>query len=353
MKDKETVFKRCEKNPLIKPADVTPSHADFRVIGAFNPGAVRFNDEIILLLRVAEDCIPSPDKIRVPFYDFSGKTGVPGIMQFDDDNPNVKLKDSRGVVYKGKDYLSSISHIRLARSKNGIDFTVDESPFIYPCSVEEEYGIEDARVSFIDGRYYINYTIVSGDGWSTALSVTDDFVSHERLGTIFCPQNKDVSIFPQKINGKYTALHRPNNDGFGKPSIWYAQSPDLLHWGNHKCIARPRNNDYEKLKIGGGCAPLKTGKGWLCIYHAKNANSSYSLFAMLLDINEPWKVLQRPDKPLFVPEAEYETKGFFPNVVFSNGIVEKDGCIYMYYGASDETSCLATSTVDEIMRTLL
>lgn len=274
-------------------------------------------------------------------------------MQFDKDNPDVKLKDSRGVVYKGKDYLSSISHIRLARSKNGIDFTVDAEPFIYPCSAEEEYGIEDARVSFIDGRYYINYTIVSGDGWSTALSVTDDFISHERLGTIFCPQNKDVSIFPQKINGKFIALHRPNNDGFGKPSIWYAQSPDLLHWGNHKCIARPRNNDYEKLKIGGGCAPLKTDKGWLCIYHAKNENSRYSLFAMLLDINEPWRVLKRPGEPIFVPEAEYETSGFFPNVVFSNGIVEKDGSVYMYYGASDETSCLATSTVDKIMRTLL
>jgi beta-1,2-mannobiose phosphorylase / 1,2-beta-oligomannan phosphorylase len=347
------VFKRCEKNPLIRPGDVTPSAEGFKVIGSFNPGAAVFNDEIILLLRVAEDCIPSPGKIRVPFYDFRGNIGIPGVMQFDEDNPDVRLKDSRGVVYKGKDYLSSISHIRVARSKNGIDFTVDDKPFIYPCSFEEEYGIEDARISFIDDRYFINYTIVSRDGWSTALSVTDDFVTHKRLGIIFCPQNKDVSIFPEKINGRYAALHRPNNVGFGKPSIWYAHSLNLLHWGNHKCIARPRDNDYEKLKIGGGSAPLKTDKGWLCIYHAKNENSHYSLFAMLLDINEPWKVLKRPGKPLLVPEKEYETNGFFPNVVFSNGIVEKDGCVYMYYGASDETSCLATSTVDEIMQTLL
>ncbi len=349
----KTIFERCEKNPLITPDAVNPSIRGFKVIGTFNPGAVAFNDEIILLLRVAEACISKPGKIRVPFYDFRGHFGVPGIMQFDDDNPDVKLKGNRGIVYRGKDYLSSISHIRLARSKNGIDFTVDDKPFIYPCSADEEYGIEDARVSFIEDRYFINYTIVSGDGWSTALSVTDDFVSHKPLGIIFCPQNKDVSIFPEKIHGKYAALHRPNSNGFGKPSIWYAHSLNLLHWGNHKCIARPRNNDYEKLKIGGGSAPIKTDKGWLCIYHAKDENSRYSLFAMLLDIDEPWKVIKRPGKPLFVPETEYETKGFFPNVVFSNGIVEKDGCLYMYYGASDQTSCLATSTVDKIMQTLL
>ncbi len=349
-----TLFKRCEKNPLIRPGDVRPSAAGFRVVGAFNPGAVLFKGEIILLLRVAEDCVRAPGKIRVPFYDFSSADGVPGVMEFAEHDPELCLKDSRGVVYKGKDYLSSISHIRLARSKNGIDFTVDDKAFIYPCSADEEYGIEDARVSLIDGRYYINYTIVSGDGWSTALSRTDDFVTHERLGVIFYPQNKDVAVFPEKIKGKYAALHRPNNDGFGKPSIWYARSPDLLHWGGYKCLARPRpDNIYEGLKIGGGSAPLKTDRGWLCIYHAKDAESRYSLFAMLLDIDEPWKVLKRPEKPFLIPEAEYETGGFFPGVVFSNGIVEKDGCVYLYYGAADEASCLAISTVDEIMRTFL
>lgn len=354
MRDRgKILFKRCEKNPLISPGDVRPSTEGFRVIGAFNPGAALFNDEVILLLRVAEDCRRVPGKIRVPFYDFSSAAGIPGVMEFAEHDPKLQLKDSRGVVYNGKDYLSSISHIRLARSKNGIDFTVDDQAFIYPCSVDEEYGIEDARVSFIDGRYYINYTIVSRDGWSTALSVTDDFLTHQRLGVIFCPQNKDVAIFPEKIGGKYAALHRPNNDGFGKPSIWYAQSPDLLHWGGHKCLARPRDNIYEKLKIGGGSAPLKTDKGWLCIYHGKGENSRYSLFAMLLDIDEPWKVLKRAENPFLIPEEEYETNGFFPNVVFSNGIIEKDGYVYLYYGASDETSCLAISTVDEIMRTLL
>ena len=224
------IFKREVSNPLIKPADVAPSAPGFRVVGALNPGAAMFGDETLLLLRVAEDCVPALGKARVPVYDFEDGVGRPRVMEFDLSDPKVSLKDTRGVVYDGKDYLSSISHIRLARSSDGVHFTVDENPFIFPCSHDSEYGVEDARVTFIDGRYYINYTIVSRDGWCTAISATDDFKSHERLGVIFHPQNKDVSIFPEKIGGKYVALHRPNNNGFGKPSIWYAESPDLLHW---------------------------------------------------------------------------------------------------------------------------
>lgn len=353
MKDKNNIiFERCEMNPLIQPAEVMPSAPGFRVVGAFNPGAAVCGDEIILLLRVAESCVPKAGKARVPVYRFEEGRSVPGVLEFDENDPDIVLKDTRGVAYKGKDYLSSISHIRLARSKNGIDFSIDDQPFIFPCSSDEEYGIEDARVTFIDGRHYINYTIVSGDGWSTALSVTDDFKTHDRLGVIFHPQNKDVSIFPERVNGKYVALHRPNNAGFGKPSIWYAESPDLLHWGNHKCVVRPRANRYESLKVGGGSAPVKTDRGWLCVYHGKGDNSRYSLFALLLDLEQPWRVARRSETPIFEPEEPYETGGFFPNVVFTNGLVEKDGDLYMYYGSADETSCLAITSVDRLMSTL-
>lgn len=351
MKDR-CIFTRCEKNPLVKPADVLPSAAGLKVVGALNPGATLFGDETILLLRVAENCIPADGKVRVPVYKFEAGTGTPEVLEFAANDTDLILRDTRGVQYKGKEYLSSLSHIRIARSKNGIDFKVEEKPFIFPCSPDEEYGIEDARVTFIEGRYYINYTIVSGDGWSTALSVTDDFRTHERLGIIFHPQNKDVSIFPEKVNGKYLALHRPNNAGFGKPSIWYAESPDLLHWGHHKCIVRPRENGFENLKVGGGSAPLKTDKGWLCIYHGKGDDEKYTLFALLLDLENPSHVLKRSEKPIFEPEFLYETEGFFPNVVFTNGLFEKEGRIIMYYGSADETSCMAVSSVESIMSTL-
>ena len=345
---------RCEKNPIICPSDVKPSNEGYQVVGAFNPGAVIFNDKVILLLRVAESCIPKPGKIRVPVYRFSNKRGVPDIMEFDENDPDVVLKDTRGVVYKGKDYLSSISHLRLAVSSDGIIFTVEPTPFICPSSPDEEYGTEDARIVCIDGTFYINYTLVSTDSWCTALASTVDFKEYKKMGIIFHPENKDVSIFPEKINNKYIALHRPNNSGFGKASIWYSQSPDLLHWGNHKCIARPRGNmDYESMKIGGGSSPIKTDKGWLSIYHAKGDNSRYSLFPMLLDLKEPWKVVKRGTKPLLEPKLDYETDGFFGNVVFTNGMVIKNDQVFIYYGSSDETTCLAISSVDEILKSMI
>ncbi len=346
------MFKRCSSNPVIKPSDIKPSLDGYQVVGAFNPAAAVYKDEVILLLRVAETCIPVEGKYRVPIYDFSGGEGRPAIKEFDAADPDVILKDTRGVNYKGKDYLSSMSHIRLARSKDGINFTVDEHPFIYPKSFEEEYGVEDPRITPINGRFYINYSIVSRDSWCTALAVTDDFTDYEKLGIIFHPENKDVTIFPERVNGKYIALHRPNNSGFGKAAVWYAESPDLLHWGMHKCLIRPRDTVYESMKIGGGAPPIKTKDGWLCIYHGKGDNQMYSLFAMLLDLNEPWKIIKRPEKPIFVPEAEYELNGFFPNVVFSNGMFEKDGKLYMYYGASDDTSCLAVAEVEDVLRNI-
>ena len=161
-----------------------------------------------------------------------------------------------------------------------------------------------------------------------------------------------MAIFPEKVGGKYIALHRPNNSGFGRASIWYAESPDLLHWGNHKCIVRPRDTQWESLKIGGGAPPIRTPEGWLVIYHGKGDNSVYSLFTLLLDINEPWKVAKRASKPFLTPTEPYETKGFFPNVVFSNGMVEKDGKVYVYYGAADKSSCVATTDIDSLLASL-
>ncbi len=346
------MFARSKKNPLISPADVKPSAEGFKVLGAFNPGAVEFDDEIILLLRVAEACEQVKGSVRVPSYSFGEGRGVPEVLEFELDDPHVKLKDTRGVVYRGRDYLSTLSHIRIARSRDGENFTVNDTPFIAPCSETERYGVEDARVVKIEGRYYINFSVVSEDSWCTALAVTDDFINIERLGIIFHPENKDVVIFPEKVNGKYIAFHRPNNSGFGKASIWYAESPDLLHWGKHRCLLRPRDNPFESGKIGGGSAPIKTEEGWLTIYHAKGSDQRYSLFGLLLDLKEPWRIIRQGKIPLLKPVEKYETSGFFGNVVFTNGLLERDGKLHMYYGASDDTSCLAVSTVEEVLASL-
>jgi len=332
---------------------VRPSAAGYRVRGVSNPGAVRFGNEILLLLRIAENCPATEGEVAVPKVDFVDGRGVPGVLRVKTGDPDVRLKDTRGFVYKGRDYLSTMSHIRLARSRDGVHFTVDDAPFLFPSSAEDIYGVEDARVVKMENRYYISYTCVSGDGWATALASTENFETIERHGIIFHPEDKDVSIFPEKIDGKYCALHRPNNSGFGKPSIWYAESPDLMHWGNHKCILRPRETFWEALKIGGGAPSLRTSDGWLQIYHAKGEGQVYSLFVVLLDLNEPWKVLKRGTRPLLSPEVAYETDGFFGNVIFTNGqVVEEDGRVLVYYGAADECTCLLETTVEELIQAL-
>ena len=346
------MIEKYSDNPIVKSSDVLPSIPGLRVLGAFNPGAIRFGDQILLLMRVAERCEPREGKVCMPVYRFDATGSHLEIMELDASDPEVVLKDTRGVFYRGRDYLSTMSHIRIARSRDGFHFTVDQKPFIYPANPTEMYGVEDARVTFIDERYYINYTAVSRDSWATALAVTDDFQSVERKGLIFHPENKDVAIFPEKVGGKYIALHRPNNSGFGKASIWYSESPDLLHWGNHQCLLRPRDNQWEAMKIGGGAPPLKTPEGWLVIYHGKGEGSTYSLFCLLLDLDDPSKIVSQASQPLLLPTEPYEAKGFFPNVIFSNGVVEMNGKVLIYYGAADESVCVAVTSVEHLLYTL-
>ena len=343
-------MKRCPENPLIRPDTVRPSAPEYRVRGAFNPGAVRFGDEILLLLRVAEDCVAPAGAIAVPFARFGGGAGGrPDVLTVSRDDPDLEIHDSRGLLYRGNRYLSTMSHIRLARSPDGVRFTVDEEPFMFPAVPGEEFGVEDARVVEIDGAYYINYTSVSGDGWATSLAVTRDFRTIERLGTIFHPENKDVALFPRPHGGLYRTFHRPNNS-FGKPSIWYAESPDLRHWGNHRCVLRPRPTRWEAKKIGGGAPALETADGWLHVYHGKGADDAYSLAVLLLDREHPYRILRQSVEPVLVPETDYERRGFFGNVVFTNGIVPVgDGRLLVYYGAADESTCLAESSVEELL----
>ncbi len=344
---------RCSKNPLITPKMINPSTKGLQVVGAFNPAATQYKNEIILIIRVAEKTVKKNGLISVPYFKFTEGKNEMAILNITENDPYLRLKDTRGVFYKGKDYLSSLSHLRLARSNDGINFIVDEKPFILPFDQSESFGIEDARISQIGNDYYINYTIVSSDGYATFLSKTQDFKQIKRLGIIFPPLNKDVCIFEEKINNKYIALHRPDNHGFGLPSIWYAESPDLIHWGNHKCLLRPNGNKWESQKIGAGAPPIKTKYGWLVIYHAKGNNNIYSLNLMLLDLKHPNKIVALSKKPFMLPETDYEKEGFFGNVVFTNGhIVFPSGKIYIYYGTSDEYTCMAQTSINDLLNLL-
>jgi len=346
-------MRKNRNNPLITPAMIRPSNSGLIVKGALNPGAVEFEGETLLLLRIAEGCREVEGKISVPIYRFDKGAGKLVVLQLDEGDPDVALKDTRAVVYQGKEYVSTLSHLRLARSKDGVNFKVDEEPFLAPRNESEEFGIEDARMVKIGADYYINYTAVSKDSYGTALVRTRDFVDTEYLGMVFCVPNKDVCIFPEQINGNYYALHRPHNSSFGRSSIWIARSPDLVHWGHHRCLIRPENDAWESEKIGGGAPPIKTDKGWLEIYHGKtlrNGKDFYSLMVLLLDLEDPTKVIYRGDHPIIMPEEPYETEGFVPNVVFLNGLILKNNQdLLLYYAACDETTCLAECKLSELL----
>lgn len=352
------MIKRYENNPLITPEMIRPSMEGYNVPGTFNPGATQYNGQVILLMRVPENCIEEEGYISVPYYEFKSGKGFPQIRKIRMEDPDLEIKDTRAVIYKGIEYPSTVSHLRIARSDDGINFRIENEPFIYPCIGYESLGVEDARISKIEDIYYINYTAVSGDGFCTMLAETKDFKEVIRKGIIFPPLNKDVAIFEEKIKGKYVALHRPHNQWFGKPSIWYAESYDLINWGNHKCLLRPGEENFENVKVGGGCAPIKTKEGWLEIYHSVGdtgnpGTETYFLNLLLLDIDEPWKVIKKSKKPAMSPTETYEKKGFVDMVIFTNGtIVKPDGGVDIYYGACDETICLAQTTVNELLNML-
>ena len=342
---------RSPHNPLIGPDDVKPSGDDFEVIGVFNAGVTHLADKVILLLRVAERPVnKNPDFTLAAVYDVARKRPV--TIEFRKDNTQIDFSDPRLIITPTETYLTSISHLRLARSKDGINFKIDNAPTIFPENDYETFGIEDPRISLIDDVYYISYVAVSPLGVTTCLISTKDFTSFQRHGVIFCPENKDALLFPEKVDGRFYALHRPVSPLFKKQNIWIAESPNLRCCGNHRCLMGPAPGCWDEAKIGAGAVPFKTDRGWLEIYHGVDCNNRYCLGAVMLDGTEPWKIIARSNNPILEPQANYECEGFFGNVVFSCGLVCDGDTVRIYYGAADTTICYAELSLKEILASL-
>ena len=135
--------------------------------------------------------------------------------------------------------------------------------------------------------------------------------------------------------------------------MWIAESPDLLYWGNHRYLMSTRKDYWDEMKIGAGAVPFKVDEGWLEIYHGADRNNRYCLGAALLDSRKPYKVLGRSKEPILVPEADYECKGFFGNVVFSCGLLQDGDKLRIYYGASDSSVCYAELSLKEVIDSLI
>jgi predicted GH43/DUF377 family glycosyl hydrolase len=270
-------------------------------------------------------------------------------------HPGLIATDARIVNYEGLEYLTTISHLRLLSSTDGIHFREEPAyPGLFGQGSLERYGLEDCRVTRIGEIFYLTFTAVSDSGVGVGLKTTTDWQHFENSGMILPPHNKDCAIFEERINGLYYALHRPSSVDIGGNYIWLASSPDGIHWGDHQCIIKTRKDGWDSARVGAGASPIKTDKGWLEIYHGANLQHQYCLGAFLLDSNDPSKVIARTEDPIMIPSAMYELSGFFGNVVFTNGhIVKPDGdTITIYYGASDEFVCGADFSMKEIFSLL-
>ncbi len=343
------MLKRLDANPLLSPDDLKPTQDGLRVMCTLNPGAVRFGREILLLVRVGER--PPDESGYVTYLYYDADAGDVKVGRIATDDPRLDIRDARGYFLDGRMLLTSLSHLRIARSADGVNFRFDDEPAIFPSTPYEAYGCEDPRITHIDGRYLITYTAVSGRGVTVALAATRDFVRFEKLGVIFPPYQKDVCIFPAKVRGLYVCRHRPYASEFNPASIWTAYSPDLLSWGRHEMTLAPTPGTWASERVGCGAPPVRTEDGWLEIYHGADDSGRYHLAAMLSDLEHPERVLARSRRPVLEPEMDYELKGVYGSCVFSNGLIaDDDGTMTVYYGAADRTCAAAVTTVDEMVK---
>lgn len=271
-----------------------------------------------------------------------------------------------GAARYGKDYLllsrvedlSGSSLLWVARSADGLSFVPHPAPALVPSSqapydAVEESGIEDPRVTCLEGSYYITYVGFSRYGAVPLLARTEDFEHYERVSILGLPDNKDVVLFPERIGGKYAKLDRPTSMLSAGADVWISFSTDLVHWGGFRPVMRPRPRKWDGAKIGPGAPPIRTPEGWLLLYHGVRSTSAgalYRLGAVLLDLEEPWKVIGRAPEAILSPQAPEDFQGNVPNVVFTCGAVaEQDGTLKVYYGAADQVVCLATAQLGDIV----
>jgi predicted GH43/DUF377 family glycosyl hydrolase len=263
------------------------------------------------------------------------------------------------------EYKHYISRFGYACSTDGYNFERKNEIAFRPTERYEKYGIEDPRLVVIDSQVYISYVVLSDYvakgtiSSSTALATTSDFHNHIRLGIISSKgsDNKDVVLFPEKINQKYLVLHRPKNwigskFGVDKPSIWIAEGDSLSNFEKHTLLMKPEQ-DWEQLKVGSGPPPIKTKHGWLLIYHGVDKDLVYRAGAALLDLNDPVKVIARTKKPVLQPEEPYERVGDVNNVVFPTGACVIDGRLHVYYGGADKVCCLAVVELNAFLEYIL
>lgn len=294
----EFILKRYSGNPIMSPCDMP-------LCGAlFNPGQTDYNGKTILLVSVAPR---------------SGHSDRSPLM----------------------------THV--AESEDGIHFSINPKPFLD--------GI-DCRVTKIGDTYYIVNPKPGMWGTCARLGKTTDFKSYEEVAIISLPDNRVPCLFPEKINGKFMRIDRPYrvgaNNFHDEGNLWLSSSPDLIYWGDHRRLLRKGFAEWNGEKIG-PTPPIKTAEGWLVIIHGVTRPSAtgrrYCLGAVLLDLDDPEKIIGKTYSHILNPEEPYEMLGRALNTVFACGAIadEEKDTIRVYYGAADTHVGLAQGSLLELL----
>ncbi|QAY68016.1 glycosidase [Paenibacillus protaetiae] len=329
---------RHEHNPI-----VVPGGAEWRRAAVFNPGVIRVGEKFYMYERAAASLRP---------------------------------------------FQTSIG---LLESEDGVNFSpvMDRPVFTADMLGFPGGSVEDARVVQIDGLFYMCYALqpYSFDCWPTGtglpayypehypewadnkvepmitrsgIAVSEDGIHFKQLGYTTPAEidDRDNALFPEKIGGRFAILRRPmqyvgERYGTNTPGIWLSYSHDLLEWTEPELVAVAENIEWEGTKIGAAATPIKTDRGWLVLYHGVDAQSVYRVGALLLDLDNPAKVIGRTREPIMEPETYYERFGLvLPNVVFPTANLVIDGTVYIYYGCCDTCIGLATVPLEELLASL-
>jgi len=264
-------------------------------------------------------------------------------------------KDGRTTLLCRVESKTGVSHIGCIHSENGINNWQFGSK-ILPQGEEEEFGLEDPRVIYADeiGKYIITCTSVSSDGPGVSVFLSENLCEFNSIGRVLYPENKDAVVFPRRFQGMWIMLHRPVMGDAGH--IWISKSPDLKYWGDHEVFCRSESGTHwDSSKIGASTPPILTDEGWLMMYHSGKSTPSghiYRCGLLLMDKENPCKILKRSRKWIFAPRNIEERVGDVGNVVFPCGWTIKEKEVRIYYGAADSSICLATATVDQLLNSL-
>ena len=291
------------------------------------------------------------------------------ILTKDDIPYQVETVHNAGVVkYNNRYVMLFRSHrangrsiIGIADSNDGFEFTSRSEPFMLPSqknhfSEYEEFGVEDPRITPLEGAYYITYSAYSKHGVRIGLAKTKDFKTVERIAFVTQADYRNTVIFPEKIKGRYVKLDRPHSD-ISPWSIWISYSPDLIYWGDSRVIMKPVTYHWDEMKIGPGAVPIRTDKGWLNIYHGVFPTMDgcvYRLGVALHELDNPAIVIGVGDDWILQPEDPWEVTGYVHNVVFTCAAVpEADGTIKLYWGGADKVMCVGVAVIDELVNLCL